>query len=484
MNDEIVSLNPKILWKHFAKLCEIPRPSKSELKVIEYIENFAKKNYLDYKIDEIGNIVVKKEATLGFESRQPVALQSHLDMVPQKNNDKIHDFEKDPIQTIIDGEWVKANGTTLGADNGIGVAAILAILESKEIAHGPIEALFTIDEETGMTGAFHLKPDFLQSKILLNLDTEDENELCIGCAGGVNTTAFFELAKEDVPQNFVAYQVAITGLQGGHSGLDINLGRGNSIKIVFRLVWNLLKNFEVKICNIQGGTVRNAIPREALVSFVVPKHESSYIPSFLEEFFYMVQKELKITEPNFKLGFDEIQIPKYCLTSDCQFKIINSIQGIINGAIRTSDDMPGIVETSTNLAIVSMNETHLEVKCLTRSLIDSAKDDLSYSLQSVFALAGAEVKHSGSYPGWQPNTNSSILKLCEKVHQLQYGKSPHVSVVHAGLECGIISGIYPDIEMVSLGPTIKFPHSPDEKVLIPSVERFWNLLIEILRQMH
>ncbi len=481
INTEIKQLRPNILWKHFSEICNIPHPSKHEQQIIEYIKQFAIAQKLEYKIDNVGNIVVLKPATFGFEHRKKLVLQSHVDMVPQKNETTVHDFEKDPIQTFIEGEWVKAKGTTLGADNGIGAAAALATLEDATLEHGPIEALFTIDEETGMTGAFELKPDFLNGEILLNLDTEDEGELCIGCAGGVNTTANFTISYEKTPSDFGSFKISLTGLNGGHSGIDINMGRGNANKLMARLLWNATKDFNIRIITIDGGTLRNAIPREAFACIAIAKGEEAYFRTFIEEFKQTVSKELAFTEPNLNIIVENTCKSEYSFSSDFQNRALSAIYGVINGSVRMSDGLKDVVETSTNLAIVKTFSGMLEVKFLVRSSIESAKDDLCKTIESTMQLAGAEVKHSGSYPGWKPNIDSDILRIMKETHIKLYNKEAHVVVVHAGLECGIIGSVYPDMEMVSFGPTIKYPHSPDEKVHIGSVARFWDYLTEVLK---
>jgi dipeptidase D len=481
MANQINELAPKVLWKNFESLCSIPRPSKKETKIIEFVVDFAKKHGLSYKKDDVGNVVISKPATKGFENRPAIVLQSHLDMVPQKNSATVHDFEKDPIQPYIDGEWVKAKGTTLGADNGIGVASSLAILESNDIAHGPIETLFTIDEETGMTGAFNLKNDFLKGRILLNLDSEDEGELYIGCAGGVNTTATFTFKKEAVPAGYKAYDINLIGLKGGHSGVDIHLGRGNANKLMNRFLWKASRELELRISGIEGGSLRNAIPRESFVKAIVPASSEKAFLAWGNEFRNMINNELSSVEPDLKFELVPGNLPSNVMDKTTQDKFLNSIYAAPNGVIRMLSDMPEVVETSTNLAIIKSNESTIEIKCLLRSSVDSAKADLANAMTSVFELAGATVVHDGSYPGWKPDVGSKILKTMKKVYETKYGKTPEVKVIHAGLECGIIGDVYGGMDMVSFGPTIRFPHSPDEKVNIASVEKFWNYLVETLK---
>lgn len=481
MANQIKELTPKLLWKNFESLCNIPRPSKKEAKVIEFVIDFAKKHGLNYKKDDVGNVVISKPATKGFENKPAIVLQSHLDMVPQKNSATIHDFEKDPIQPYIDGEWVKAKGTTLGSDNGIGVASSLAILESNDIAHGPIESLFTIDEETGMTGAFNLKSDFLKGRILLNLDSEDEGELYIGCAGGLNTTSTFTFKKDTVPADSKAFDINLIGLRGGHSGVDIHLGRGNANKLMNRFLWKASRELGLRISGIEGGSLRNAIPRESFVKAIVPASNEKTLKAWADEFRSMINNELSSVEPDFKFDVVGSNIPSFVMDKATQDSFLNAIYSVPNGVIRMLSDMPEVVETSTNLAIIKSEESTIEIKCLLRSSVDSAKTDLANAMTSVFELAGASVAHDGSYPGWKPDVDSKILKTMKKVYETKFGKNPEVKVIHAGLECGIIGDVYGGMDMISFGPTIRFPHSPDEKVNIASVEKFWNYLIETLK---
>lgn len=481
MATQINELTPKSLWKNFESLCTIPRPSKKEERVISFVIDFAKKHGLAYKKDDVGNVVISKPATKGNEHKPGIVLQSHLDMVPQKNSATVHDFEKDPIQPYIDGEWVKAKGTTLGSDNGMGVAASLAVLEATDIAHGPIEALFTIDEETGMTGAFNLKPGFLSGSILLNLDSEDEGELYIGCAGGLNTSATFTFNQEAVPSNSKAFKVNLIGLKGGHSGVDIHLGRGNANKIMNRFLWKADRELDIRIASIEGGSLRNAIPRESFVKITVPAAHEGALKNWAVEFGKMIKNELSSVEPDIAFELVADEMPAKVMDKATQTKFLNAIYAVPNGAMRMLSDMPEVVETSTNLAIIKSTDKSIEIKCLLRSSVDSAKDDLANAMTSVFELAGASVVHDGSYPGWKPNVNSKILQTMKQVYQNKYGKTPEVKVIHAGLECGIIGDVYKNMEMISFGPTIRFPHSPDEKVNIATVAKFWDYLIETLK---
>lgn len=481
MATQISELTPKALWKNFESLCNIPRPSKKELQVIEFVVDFAKKHNLEYKKDEVGNVIISKPATKGNEQKPGIVLQSHLDMVPQKNSATVHDFEKDPIQPYVDGEWVKAKGTTLGADNGIGVASSLALLESTDIAHGPIEALFTIDEETGMTGAFNLKPGLLKGSILLNLDSEDEGELYIGCAGGLNTSARFTFTQEPVPANFKAFKASLIGLKGGHSGVDIHLGRGNANKLMNRFLWKADRELNIRIASIEGGSLRNAIPRESFVNLIVPASHEGALKNWAVEFGNMIKNELSSVEPDLKFELTPDNMPATIMDKGTQSKFLNAVYALPNGAMRMLSDMPEVVETSTNLAIIKSNDNNIDIMCLLRSSVDSAKEDLANAMTSVFELSGASVTHDGSYPGWKPNVHSKILQTMKKVYETKYGKAPEVKVIHAGLECGIIGDAYKNMEMISFGPTIRFPHSPDEKVNIATVAKFWDYLVETLK---
>lgn len=477
----IKELYPQPLWRNFYSLTQIPRPSKKEGEAVVFVRKFGEKLGLETEVDEVGNVVIRKPATPGYENRKTVVLQAHLDMVPQKNSDKEHDFEKDPIETVIDGEWVRANGTTLGSDNGMGVAAAMAVLEAGDLKHGPVEALFTIDEETGMTGAFALKPGFLKGDILLNMDSEDEGELYIGCAGGMNTTGELSYKEEDVPPGSIAYKVSVTGLKGGHSGLDIHLGRGNANKIMNRFFWAAAEKTDFRISSLDGGSLRNAIPREAFAIVTVPGSDKQTFVDLVNEYSMLFQIEFNGPDPDLKFSIQETGLPRKVMDAETQKKFIRMIYGIPNGVMRMSTDMPEVVETSTNLAIVNAKAGKVTALCLIRSSIDSAKFSVGYMTQAVMELAGAYVTHDGTYPGWKPNVNSPILKTMKQVYQENFGKIPEIKVIHAGLECGIIGDVYPDMDLISFGPTIRFPHSPDEKVQIETVGKFWDFLVETLR---
>lgn len=476
MTKQIIDLEPKNLWKNFQSICNIPHPSKKEEKLAKFIKEFGEGLGLETKVDEVGNILICKPATPGLENRKVAIMQAHIDMVPQKNNDTVHDFEKDPIKAYIDGEWVTAEGTTLGADNGIGCAAMMAILEDNTLTHGPVEALFTIDEETGMTGAFGLKPGFMKGEILLNLDSEDEGELYVGCAGGIDANVEFDYATEVTPAGSKACKLVVNGLKGGHSGLDINLGRGNANKLLVRFMEAAQSELGLRIASMNMGGLRNAIPREAEAVAVIPE---ANVPAFVEKvaaYKAIFQSELKDTEPGLDFTFTEVEVPSEVIELDAQTRILKSIYACLNGVIRMSAAMEGIVETSTNLASVNTDGKKCYVKCLLRSSVDTAKKDLSKAIESTFTLAGATVEFSGEYSGWNPNMNSPILTTMKDTYNNLYGKVPEIKVIHAGLECGIIAGNYPDLDMISFGPTMCFPHSPDEKVNIETVGKFWEFL--------
>ncbi len=481
MNKEFSKLEPKDLWKYFIDLTNIPRPSGKEAAVVEYLKSFGKEHGLETIVDEVGNVIIKKPATSGMQNRKGVILQGHLDMVPQKNSDKNHDFEKDPIEAYIDGEWVTANGTTLGADNGIGVAATMAVLASKTMQHGPVEALFTIDEETGMTGAFGLKSGYLDGDILMNLDSEDEGELYVGCAGGTNANIVFDFVKESMPNNYTAFKLAITGLKGGHSGVDIALGRGNANKLLFRFIYQAAKDFKLRLASVDGGSLRNAIPREAFAIVVVPNENADKLVKEVVNFEKIFKYELSETEPDLCFKAEKTSTPAFLIDEKTQNALTKAIYGAPNAVIRMSASMRNLVETSTNLAIVKSDDKKIEVLALLRSSVDSARTDLENMFEAIFSIAGAKIWFDGQYPGWKPNMNSPILKTMSDIYNNKFGKVPEIRAIHAGLECGLLGGVYPNWDMISFGPTIRFPHSPDEKVNIESVNKFWIFLVETLK---
>ncbi|MDR2126561.1 MAG: aminoacyl-histidine dipeptidase [Prevotellaceae bacterium] len=477
----IETLKPNEVWKNFYSLTQIPRPSKKEKKAAEYILQFGKNLGLNSVMDETGNVIITKPATAGMENCKGIILQAHIDMVPQANNDKKHDFEKDPIEAYVDGEWVTANGTTLGADNGIGVAAAMAVLESNTIEHGPLEVLITIDEETGMTGANNLSPKALKGDILINLDSEDEGELYVGCAGGLDGTFTFEYKKEEMPKGFIPVKLNVTELEGGHSGMDIILGRANANKVIFRLLKILINKTGARLASIEGGNVRNAIPREAVAIAVIEKNKKEELKNIVADFEKTLQAEYAATDKNLKILVEEANVPEYIIDKETQLALTDAIYGCPNGVVRMSDAMPGLVETSNNLAIVKSGTDKIQVNCLMRSSVDSAKLDLAEAMESVFRRAGAKVEFTGGYSGWKPNVESPILVVMQETYRKLYNKTPEIKAIHAGLECGIFGGIYPQWDMISFGPTIRHPHSPNEKVNIESVDKFWKFLTATLK---
>jgi dipeptidase D len=481
MNNKIADLEPKVLWKHFYSLTQIPRPSKKEGRIIEFMKNFGEKLGLETIVDHVGNVIIKKPATPGMENRKGIILQGHLDMVPQKNSDKVHDFEKDPIEAYIDGDWVKANGTTLGSDNGMGVAATMAVLEAKDLKHGPVEALFTIDEETGMTGAENLKPGILDGHILLNMDSEDEGELYIGCAGGIDTTVKFTYQEEPVPANMTAYKVSVKGLKGGHSGLDIHLGKGNACLILNKTLLDACERYSIQMASIDAGSLRNAIPREAFATVVVPVNEEGNFKTVIEEAHHSAKALLKDIDPDVKIETEKTEMPKSVWDVLTQHNFYQAVDDCPNGNLAWSKDIPGVVETSSNLAIIKSENGKITISILTRSAVDTERDNAAKKIGDVFRENGAEVAHHGAYPGWKPNVHSPILETMKEVYNNKFGRVPEVKVIHAGLECGILGATYPHWDMVSFGPTIRYPHSPDEKVNIPTVQKFWDFLMETLK---
>ena len=481
MGNILGGLKPELLWNHFEEICSIPHPSRKEQKLAHYVIGFAKNNNLEYETDEFGNIVIRKPATPGFEYRIPVVLQGHLDMVAEKNNDVTHDFDKDPIQPYVDGDWVKARGTTLGSDNGIGVAAALAVLESKELQHGPVEALFTLDEETGLNGAQALKPGFLKSKILINLDSEEDGAFYIGCSGGQNTFVKFTFKPSEVPANTIAFEVKVKGLKGGHSGLDINTGRGNAIKLMARLLHELNYKFGVRLVSINGGSKHNAIPRETFSVIRVAKKTAHDVLSYVENYNSIVKAELASVEPNLEVVASEVKSKAKVMDKTTAANLIDSLYSVQNGVIKMSADIEGLVETSSNLAVVNSKGKNVEVILSQRSSVETEKKDISNAVAATFRLAKADVKQGDGYPGWKPDIHSPVLSVMKGVYENMYNNHPEVKAIHAGLECGIIKERFPDMDMISFGPTITGAHSPDEKVQISTVEKFWNLLSNALR---
>ncbi len=476
----IKDLAPKEVWKHFYTLTQIPRPSKNEAEIIAYMKKFGEDLGLETIVDEVGNVIIKKPATPGMENQKGVVLQGHLDMVPQKNSDKDFDFKTDPIETLIDGGWVTADGTTLGADNGIGVAAAMAVLESKTLKHGLVEALFTIDEETGMTGAFGLKPGLLEGDILINMDSEDEGEIYVGCAGGIDVSASKSYVEEAAPAGHVAYNVHVQGLKGGHSGMDIPLGRANANKVLFRFMMHAEADLKVRLSEASGGDLRNAIPRESSAIVMVPEESATQFEALVSQYQEIYQTEFAETEPDLAFTCEKTEAPSYVVPISDQSQFIRAIFACPNGVQRMSQSMKGLVETSNNLAIAKVKEGEFLALNLTRSSVDSAKEATAWKIAAVFQLMDANVELSGDYPGWKPNMDSPILKICQDVYNKNFGKIPEIKAIHAGLECGLLGGVYPNFDMISFGPTIRFPHSPDEKVEIETVSKFWDFLVAIL----
>ncbi len=481
MNNDLLNLSPQSLWKNFSALNAVPRPSKKETRVIAFIANFGKNLHLDTQIDSVGNVIIKKPATKGMENRKAVVLQSHLDMVHQKNSDTNFDFDTEGIKMFIDGDWVKAKGTTLGADNGIGVAAIMSILESDTIAHPSLEALFTIDEETGMTGAKGLKAGYLSGEILLNLDNENDEEIDIGCAGGIDISASLAYNQIPINNNQTALKITLKGLRGGHSGMDIHRGRGNANKLLARLLFSL-QEFGFQIAEFSGGSLRNAIPRESFVVIVLPTEKVDTFKNDLSNYVSQIKDEQKKVDPNFEVLTKNVALPQFGMEQKVQNAFINTLYAAFNGVYKMSLDVSGLVETSNNVAVVNAADGTVLIDCLTRSSVESTKYALANHLKATFVLGGFDVKFSGAYPGWKPNPDSPILKVLSDLYEKIFAKKADVMACHAGLECGILGFNYPNMDMISFGPTIQGAHSPDECVNIISTQKFWKFLLEILRE--
>ncbi|WP_223034032.1 aminoacyl-histidine dipeptidase [Hanstruepera marina] len=482
MNEAIRELEPKTLWNKFADLNAVPRPSKKEERVIAFMKEFGSKLGLETIEDEVGNVIIKKPATSGMEDKMTVVMQSHLDMVHQKNNDTQFDFDTQGIDMYVDGDWVRAKGTTLGADNGLGVATIMAILESKDIEHPAIEALFTIDEETGMTGAMGLKGGLLKGDILLNLDTEEDDEIGVGCAGGVDVTATRTYKEEETPEFKIGYAITVKGLQGGHSGMQIHEGLGNANKIMNRMLFDGFENFGLRISEINGGSLRNAIPRESHAIVAIDAiHEDAFIME-MAQLSQTIKAEFQTMEPDLEIIVSKCDTPKTIMDLGVQEGVTRALYAACNGVFRMSADISDLVETSNNIAKVSIKEGDIKIECLTRSSVESSKWDLANMLRATFELTGCEVEFSGDYPGWKPNMDSKILKVLERIYVEMNNEKPHVAACHAGLECGILGQNYPDMDMISFGPNIKGAHSPDERAQISSVQKYWNFVLEILKQ--
>ncbi len=473
-------LRPAVVFHYFDEVCQVPRPSKKEEKIRAYLLDFAKKHNLEAKTDEAGNVLIKKAASAGMENLKTVILQSHIDMVCEKNKDTEHNFETDPIQTYIDGEWLRAKGTTLGADNGIGVATELAVLASDDIKHGPIECLFTVDEETGLTGAFALKEGFMNGDILLNLDSEDDGELFIGCAGGANTTAIYPFPKEKAPQGWFFFRVSVKGLIGGHSGDDINKNRANANKLLNRFLVQTMQKYGMRLADIEGGNLHNAIPREAHALCAVPMEYKEAVRVDLNIFISEIENEYSATEPNLAMDLESEAPVEYVMEQKAMERFLLSIYAVHHGVYAMSQDIPGLVETSSNLASIKVCDGTIKVVTSQRSSILSSRKDMSQMVSAAFILGGATVTTGEGYPGWKPNPSSEILKIAVESYKKLFGVEPKVKAIHAGLECGLFLQKYPSLDMVSFGPTLRGVHSPDERMLIPTVEKFWNHLLDIL----
>ncbi|MFP4846506.1 aminoacyl-histidine dipeptidase [Winogradskyella sp. PE311] len=482
MSTEIRALEPNALWNKFADLNAVPRPSKKEERIIRFMKDFGANLGLETFEDEVGNVIIRKPAAKGMEDRKPIVMQSHLDMVHQKNNDTVFDFDTQGIEMHVVDDWVKAKGTTLGADNGLGVATIMAVLESETIEHPALEALFTIDEETGMTGAMGLKGGILKGEILLNLDTEEDDEIGVGCAGGVDVTATRTYKEEETPEFKIGYKITVKGLQGGHSGMQIHEGLGNANKIMNRLLFDGFENYGLRISEIDGGSLRNAIPRESNAIVAIDSVNESTFESEINQLVDVIKKEFKTMEPDLGIEISRTEMPDKIMDLGVQEGFTRALYAACNGVYRMSADIKDLVETSNNIARVIVKDGHIKIGCLTRSSVESSKLDLANTLRATFELTGCEVEFSGDYPGWAPNMDSDILKVMVPIYErLNDGEKPHVAACHAGLECGILGKNYPDMDMISFGPNIKGAHSPDERAQISSAQKYWKFVLEILK---
>lgn len=476
----IRNLEPKALWNHFADLNAVPRPSKKEERVIEFMMTFGRSLGLETIQDAIGNVIIKKPATAGMENRPTVVLQSHLDMVHQKNSDTVFDFDTQGIEMLVDGDWVKANGTTLGADNGIGVGAIMAVFASTDIAHPALEAMFTIDEETGMTGAIKIDPSNFKGTVLLNLDTEDDDELSIGCAGGIDTNTTFSYDEENTDANHIGYEISIRGLLGGHSGMDIHRGRGNANKLMNRILYQGVSLMHLQVASIDGGSLRNAIPRESTAVVSVLKDDAKAFEAFLNSFSEELKVELSTIETALIIEWKSVSTPAKVMKSEDTLKVLNTIYSVPNDVFRMSPDMESLVETSSSLARIILKDGKFTTQSLQRSSVESTKSDIANAVRASFENMGCAVVQNGEYPGWKPNPNSAVLSLMADLYRKRYNEEPQIKACHAGLECGILAKHFPNMDMISFGPNIRAAHSPDEKVQISSVQKFWGYLLEAL----
>lgn len=497
MNPEILNLEPKTVWSYFAEIMQIPRPSGKEEKIIAYLKAFGEKLKLETKIDEVGNVIIRKSATPGKENIPSVVLQSHVDMVCEKNSDTIHDFAKDPIKAVIENGWLVAKETTLGADNGIGVALQMAILADKNIQHGPLECLFTVDEETGLKGAFSLKSDFVKSRMLINLDSEEDGEFTIGCAGGGDTVARFFYKKENVPANHDPYLINVSDLQGGHSGEDINKGRGNAVKLIVRIMWNLMRKFDAKISYIKAGNLRNAIAREGKCVCLIPSVKANDFKMCFDKISSNIKAEYKTNEPELNITCTKVDLPKQIIDKQTQETLLNCLYACPHGVITMSPDIEGLVQTSTNLASIKMKgdakdesddkeipeleENEIKIATSQRSSIESAKQDMVDMVDCAFQHPGVKISHASGYPGWKPDLKSKTLEISKNAYNKLFGKGPLIKAIHAGLECGLIGEKYPGMDMISFGPTLMGVHAPGEKIEIHTVEKCYRLIVEVLK---
>lgn len=480
---EVKDLKPELIWKCFDEITKVPRPSCHEEQIRDFLLKFAADHNVEVKTDKVGNVVMRKAATPGHENAPTVILQAHMDMVAEKNSNVEHDFLKDPIDTYVDGDWVKAKGTTLGADNGIGMAAAMAVMIDDTLEHGPVEALFTVNEEIGLEGAQNLGEGMLAGTMLLNLDSEDDGEIFVGCAGGIDTTATFTYRRSYTPENFKYMRVSVSGLLGGHSGSDIHLGRANANKIIARFIWECSQSWDVTVCSFEGGNLRNAIPREAFAVFGIHGEHKEALMRRLKKYVEEIENEYKGLEPSMDLRIEEAERPEYCMDSETSIALIRAVYSAPHGVYSMSRDLPGLVETSTNLASVKrLGDDKVVVTTSQRSSVESRKVDMASQVQAHFELAGAEVTHSDGYPGWAPNMESTIMKISADAYEELFGVKPAIKAIHAGLECGLFLTKYPHLDMVSFGPTMTGVHSPDEKLLIPTVEKFWRHLCKVLEK--
>ncbi|MBD5299763.1 MAG: aminoacyl-histidine dipeptidase [Bacteroides sp.] len=480
---EVKDLKPELIWRCFDEITKVPRPSCHEEQIRKYLLDFAEKHGIEAKTDKVGNVVMIKKATPGHENAPTVVLQSHMDMVAEKNGDVEHDFLKDPIETYVDGDWVKARGTTLGADNGIGIAASLAVMIDDSLEHGPLEALFTVNEEIGLEGAQNLGKDMIKGKILINLDSEDDGEIFIGCAGGIDTTAVFHYNRSFSPENFSYVKVKVSGLLGGHSGGDIHLGRANANKVLARFMWECSKKWDIEVSSFNGGNLRNAIPREAEAVFGIHADHKGEIERYLTKYSAAIVNEYKGIEPSMQMTVESVERPAYCIDSKTSLALVRALYSAPHGVYSMSHDLEGLVETSTNLAAVKMEgDNKIKVTTSQRSSVESRKNDIAGQVEAHFQLAGAEVTHSDGYPGWAPDMNSTVMKLSAEAYEELFGVKPAIKAIHAGLECGLFLAKNPELDMVSFGPTMTGVHSPDEQLLIPTVDKFWKHLVLVLKK--